>query len=225
MRAELGGDVVNICFHGIGAPGRELEPGEAPYWITTGTYEQILDAVAGDPRVRLSFDDGNASDIEIGLPALVARGLTATFYVLAGRLDQQGSLSRTAVRELTEAGMTVGSHGMEHRPWRGLDHTEAGQELTTAREMISDAAGAPIDRAALPLGRYDRTTLARLRRLGYVEVCTSDRRWSRADAWLQPRFSVRSHDTLQSVRADMLTPQPLAQRVRLSTIGTIKRWR
>ena len=74
-----GSMIINICFHGIGTPERELEPGEG----------RVLDQRGHVPRrsstrsptaadVRLSFDDGNASDVEIGLPALRERGLTAT---------------------------------------------------------------------------------------------------------------------------------------------------
>ena len=101
--------LVNVCFHGIGEPSRELEPGEARYWITTQQFESILDEIATWPTLRISFDDGNRSDIEYGLPALVERGLTATFFVLAGRLTTPGSLDAAAVAELRDAGMTIGS--------------------------------------------------------------------------------------------------------------------
>src|SRR3712207_5181342 len=93
--------VINVCFHGIGTPRRELEPGEAPYWIGVDTYHRVLDDLASWPLpVRISFDDGNASDVEIGLPGLLSRGLTADFFVLAGRLGQTGSLDEPAVKEL-----------------------------------------------------------------------------------------------------------------------------
>ena len=30
-----GDDVLNICFHGIGTPQRQLQPGEDAYWVDT----------------------------------------------------------------------------------------------------------------------------------------------------------------------------------------------
>ena len=84
---------VNLCFHGIGTPERELEPGEEDYWISQETFLAVLDDVAQHRDAVVSFDDGNASDVEIGLPALVERDLRATFFVLAGRLDAPGCLS------------------------------------------------------------------------------------------------------------------------------------
>ncbi len=153
--------VINLCFHGIGTPRRTLEPGEDKYWVSVDAYHRILDAVMGDERVRINFDDGNLSDVEIGLPGLLDRNLTARFFVLAGRLDQGGSLSPEDVRRLTDAGMTVGSHGMDHVPWRGLAPHALHRELVDARSRLEEVTGTPVDEAALPLGRYDRRVLGR----------------------------------------------------------------
>jgi len=225
-RRILAGRVVshlNVCFHGVGTPGRELEPGEDPYWVTRDAFLAIVDELATWPSVRISFDDGNASDVEIGLPALVERDLRADFFVLAGRLGAAGSLDAAAVRELREQGMTIGSHGMAHRSWRAMDPSTRDAELVTARERLAEVAGAPVDAAACPLGRYDRRLLADLKRLGYRRVYTSDRRPARAGAWLQPRYSVRHGDTPGSLR-EQVRPD-LAARARLEAKALVKRLR
>jgi peptidoglycan/xylan/chitin deacetylase (PgdA/CDA1 family) len=216
--------VVNVLFHGVGKPARELEPGEDGYWITTDRFHAILDEIATWPNVRISFDDGNSSDVEIALPALTERGLTADFFVLAGRLDAAGSLGRDDVRRLREAGMGVGTHGMHHRSWRGLDAATRTAELVTAREHVAELVG-EVDAAALPLGQYDRTVLGALRELGYRRVYTSDRRAARPGAWLQPRHSVRRDDTPESFRAGVMGQNQLVRRVRASAVGVIKRYR
>jgi peptidoglycan/xylan/chitin deacetylase (PgdA/CDA1 family) len=217
--------VVNVCFHGIGKPRRELEPGEAPYWVAEDQFLAILDEVATWPSVRVSFDDGNSSDVDLALPALVERGLTADFFVLAGRLDSPGSLDADGVRELHRNGMTVGTHGMSHRSWRGMDARTREDELVVARDRLAEVVGEPVDRAACPLGRYDRQLLTEMRRLGYTRVFTSDRRAARAGAWLQPRFSVRAPDTPGSMRDQALTRPGLLRRSKLSAVGVVKRLR
>ena len=80
-----GAHVHGICFHGIGTPERTLEPGEDRYWVAIDEFLAMLDAIAAAPGVRISFDDGNASDIEIALGGLRERDLSASFFVLAGR--------------------------------------------------------------------------------------------------------------------------------------------
>lgn len=217
--------VVNVCFHGIGTPRRELEPGEERYWVDPDEFLRILDLVAEDPRVRVSFDDGNASDVEIALPALLERGLSATFYVIAGRLDQRGSLDSAELLHLADRGMRIGVHGMDHRPWRGLSDAEAERELVASRRLIEQTIGRPVSAAALPLGRYDRRTLHRLHALGYDDVGSSDRRWGRDGGWLQPRFSVLADDTVETVSSSVLRAAPLHRRLRSSAVGVVKRLR
>ncbi len=222
----IGRQVLNICFHGVGVCFRGvMEPGESAYWIGADQFRRILDEIAAWPDVGISFDDGNESDIGIALPELAERGLTASFFPLAGRLGATGSLTAGDLRELAGRGMTIGTHGMKHRTWRGMDSATSTSELIEAREQLAAAAGTEVTEAACPLGRYDRQLLSDLRRLGYQRVYTSDRRAARRGSWLQPRFSVRDGDTAESLRAHVLARSTVTQRARLSTVGAVKRLR
>jgi peptidoglycan/xylan/chitin deacetylase (PgdA/CDA1 family) len=209
----------------VGTPKREMEPGEDRYWIGVDLFHAVLDEIRTWPQVRISFDDGNVSDLEVALPALLERGLTADFFVLASRLESAGSLDEKAVRRLHENGMTIGSHGMWHRPWRGMDPETRQAELVTARDRLAEVAGVPVDTAACPLGRYDRDLVGHLRRLGYRRVFTSDRRPARAQSWLHPRYSVRRDDTVASLRAEALDGPGALSRLKLEAVGVVKRLR
>jgi peptidoglycan/xylan/chitin deacetylase (PgdA/CDA1 family) len=218
--------VLNLCFHGIGTPRRELEPGEDRFWITPEAFEGMLDAVAGDPGVRITFDDGNASDLEVALPALRRRGLEATFFVVAGRCGQPGSLSRDDVAELARQGMTIGSHGLRHRSWPSLDDDELRKELVEAPRLLADAAGRPVGEAACPFGDYDRRVLTELRRADFSRVYTVDEGAANPDAWLQTRYSVRSSDTPERIAALARDPREgLAKHLERSVKQAVKRWR
>ncbi|MET0828490.1 MAG: polysaccharide deacetylase family protein [Microbacterium sp.] len=215
---------VNLCFHGIGTIGREREAGESQYWVSADRYLRILDVVADHPSVRLSFDDGNRSDVEIALPSLRARGLHASFFALAGRLDDAASLSPNDLRELRKAGMAIGNHGWTHTPWRGLNPADAQRELVDARAALAEASGGAVADAALPLGRYDRRLLQRLARVGYGKVYTSDRFPARSSTWLQSRYSVTATDTAESIRR-LLTRAPGAAELRVLASSAFKRVR
>jgi peptidoglycan/xylan/chitin deacetylase (PgdA/CDA1 family) len=183
--------VTNLTVHGIGEPARELDPGEGETWVSVARFERVMDAVAGRPDVRITFDDGNASDVEIALPRLVERGLRAEFFVLAGLLGEPGRLDSTGVRELLSAGMRIGSHGWAHRDWRTLDAGQAAEELSAAHHLLGQLTGEPVSRVAIPFGSYDRRVLSRLRRAGVTRAYTSDGGRARPDAWLQPRTSLK----------------------------------
>ncbi len=216
---------VNLTFHGIGEPVRQMEPGEDLVWLDTGQFEAALDAVAGRDDVRITFDDGNASDLEIALPALLERGLTATFFVVAGKLGTPGFLDEQGVRALAEAGMTIGSHGMRHCAWRRLDEIGLREEFDEARRLLEEIVERPVTEAACPFGAYDRRVLGSLRRRGYERVYTSDRGSCRSDDWLQPRNTIGPHDDarrLSHVLAPGQSPRgPLRRRAKLA----VKRWR
>jgi peptidoglycan/xylan/chitin deacetylase (PgdA/CDA1 family) len=216
---------LNICFHGIGTPPASVDSAEAGYWVGADDFRRILDEITGWPAVAISFDDGNASDLAIGLPELTSRGLTAAFFPVAGRLGSAGSMAGDDLRELVSQGMTVGSHGMAHRSWRGMGAVTTHDELVAARELIANAAGSAVTEAACPLGRYDRRLLADLRRLGYRRVYTSDRRPASARGWLQPRFSVRAGDTPQSLRETVFAGPRLTARIGRSAAAAVKRLR
>jgi Predicted xylanase/chitin deacetylase len=216
--------ITHLCFHGIGECLREREPGEATYWVSEDVFLGILDEVHGRDDVRLSFDDGNRSDRDIALPALVERDLTAAFFVLAGRLDDPASLNSADIADLLRAGMTLGSHGWRHVPWRHLETAAVQRELVDARRELERVSGARVDQAALPLGLYDRQALRRLRAAGYRTVFTSDRLPARSDAWLQARYSITAADSVRSVR-DLLDRRPGFAEAKNAAKSVIKRWR
>lgn len=201
------GKEVHVCFHGIGAPRPNLPADEAPYWLPRDDFARFMDELRGWPRLRLSFDDGNASDVEVALPALRERGLDAAFYPLAGRLDQPGSLSSAQIRELAVAGMALGSHGWAHVPWARLSPSDDHREFVEARVALAEAAGQQVDTVALPFGSYNRRVLDQLRRAGYHEVASSDQVLAATGSWFTPRFTVRQGDT----------PQALRERVRVAS--------
>jgi peptidoglycan/xylan/chitin deacetylase (PgdA/CDA1 family) len=217
--------VVNVIVHGIGPLRRELEPGEDETWVSVEQFERLLDAVADRPEVRITFDDGNTSDVEIGLPRLLERGLTAEFFLLAGRLGEPGRIDAAGVRELVGAGMEIGSHGWAHRDWRRIDDGAAQQEIHDARRVLTELAGRPVSSVAIPFGSYDRHVLRRLRRANVARAYTSDGGWARADSWLQVRNGVHHDLDTRWIRQVLDEASPLRARARGFAARTVKRVR
>jgi peptidoglycan/xylan/chitin deacetylase (PgdA/CDA1 family) len=218
--------VVNMCFHGIGKAPAGLTPDDERYFIPLDLFLTALDEAMGRrDQVRLSFDDGYASDVEVALPALRERGLTARFFPLAGKIGQPGYVDASGIAVLAAAGMPIGSHGKDHRSWRGMTASERQAELVEARQVIGELAGTPVDTAACPFGAYDRGVLASLRAEGYRLVFTSDRRRTRPGAWLQARYSIRRDDTAATMREDVFRRPPFGRRARSQAVAVAKAWR
>jgi peptidoglycan/xylan/chitin deacetylase (PgdA/CDA1 family) len=221
-----GTKILNICLHGIGMPTRPLESDEEKFWITEVQFADLLEVITRYPSIRITFDDGNASDAAIALPHLREHNLTATFFVIAERLDQPGSLTSADVRRLVDGGMRVGSHGMAHLPWRSLDDSGLRRELVDAADAITAAAGQPVREVACPFGDYDRGVLAALRRCGFDRVYTVDGGLAHSGAWLQSRYTVRADDTPDSIERRVRSPRDgiVTAAVRAGK-SMVKRWR
>jgi peptidoglycan/xylan/chitin deacetylase (PgdA/CDA1 family) len=179
-----------LTLHGIGDPPAHVEDSELSVWVGRDVCEATLDEVARRRGVLVTFDDGNRSDVEVALPALRRRGLDARFFIVADRLDQPGYLTRDEVRELSDAGMTVGFHGLHHRSWRSFGDEELRDDLERGRSMLEDTLERAVTEASCPFGEYDRRVLGHLRRLGFQRVYTSDGGTTRPGAWLQARNSI-----------------------------------
>jgi peptidoglycan/xylan/chitin deacetylase (PgdA/CDA1 family) len=231
LTGKRGRSIVTVNVHGVGPrPARTLADGEDGVWISVDQFDALLDTAVGRPDVSLTFDDGNLSDLEIGLPRLLERGLTATFFVCAGLVGEPGRLDESGVRELHRAGMVVGSHGWAHRDWRRLDWgprgaTEVEEELLHARRRLERLVDAVVSEVAVPFGSYDRHVLRALRRTGATRVYTSDGGRSRADWWLQPRNSIRADHGPDWPRRVMTERRPLGQRARSVVVRSAKRVR
>jgi peptidoglycan/xylan/chitin deacetylase (PgdA/CDA1 family) len=216
---------INLTFHGIGRPERPLEPGEEQVWLASDQFESALDAVNGHTGIRLTFDDGNASDVDFALEELCKRGLTATFFIVAGRLGHPGFVDDAGIRTLVDAGMGIGCHGMHHRPWQRLDEHALEVELSDARQLLEEAAGHPITEASCPFGSYDRRVLRTLREHGYRRAYTSDEGATRPGAWLQSRNTVTPENAQGLVDRILAGDRSSAGLLRRRARMTVKRWR
>jgi peptidoglycan/xylan/chitin deacetylase (PgdA/CDA1 family) len=187
-----------LNLHGIGTPHDAVPGEESFFWVTRQAFTTLLESIlaaratTADIPTVITFDDGNASDALIALPELAKRGLKAAFFVCAGRIGAPHYLDRVALADLLAAGMEIGTHGKDHRNWRGLDETSLDAELGEARRRIEDVCGVVVTKASIPFGWYDRCLLQRLRRERLECVYTSDRGLARSEAWLKPRDTVDS---------------------------------
>ena len=185
-----------LTFHEV---AEHTTPGNDPAMtVTPRLFAAVLDHVRGRPDVRITFDDGNRSDVDTALPLLEERGMRATFFVLADRIDGPDQLTTDDLQRMVDAGMILGSHGRAHVPWTECDDRQLTAEIAGSAQDLGAAIGRPVDHFACPFGAYDRRVLSALRRHGAARVYTSDR-GATSPRWLTARTSLRAEHGVEDL--------------------------
>jgi peptidoglycan/xylan/chitin deacetylase (PgdA/CDA1 family) len=110
--------------------------------------------------VSLSFDDARLSQIDAGMALLDRLGVTATFFVVPGAVEQRLDGWRRAVA----MGHEIGNHSLHHPcsgnfPWardkalEGYSLEQMRRELTEANRQIADLLGVTPPVFAYPCGQ------------------------------------------------------------------------
>ena len=127
-------------------------------------------------RVALTFDDGTRSHFDHAVPALRARGMSATFFVTTDWIGRPGYMTWNELRQLVAWGMSVQSHSRTHAFLSTLDEASLREELAGSKRVLDAELGQDTDQIALPGGDAPRRALRHLlAESGYRVVAGS--RW------------------------------------------------
>lgn len=202
-------------FHGLGAPPIPIDADEQPFWLSREQYREALVALRQQSDGFLvTFDDGNLSDIEIGLPEL-REGEEAIVFVCADRIGSEGYLSAPQLRQIAAMpNVRLGSHGCAHRSWREARGVQRDREIRESKRIIEQHSDAPVRDAGIPFGDYDGSVLRAIRQAGYTTAYSSDGGPRMVDADLVPRLSLRGDRPVESQVADLLGATGFAARAK-----------
>lgn len=152
-------------------------------WLAERGYATCLLDEHWEPRtlgraaattVAITFDDSHVNHHANSLPLLRKHGLSATFFVVTGLIDQDPAwLTRAQLIELADAGMSIQSHTHTHRFLDALPTADLRDELRRSRQQLEDWLGRPVHHLSCPGGRHDRRVLDEAGDAGYRTVSTS----------------------------------------------------
>lgn len=124
--------------------------------ITFGALENALKDGAPLPEkpIVLSFDDGWRDQYEYAFPILKKHNLTATFFVFTNPIGRKGFLTWDNLKEMRDAGMTIGSHSLSH-PFlvRITDPAQLKKEVEGSKAVLEKELGITVSEFAYPFGQ------------------------------------------------------------------------
>jgi peptidoglycan/xylan/chitin deacetylase (PgdA/CDA1 family) len=137
-------------------------------------YGAVIDCIDGvtplPPKaVVITFDDGLISQFTKAFPVLVRHGFTATFFVVTKSVGQGPALmSWDQLRELRDAGMTIGSHTRTH-PFltQVVGERHMVSELSGSSDDIERELGTAPQYLAYPYGDLSARVMGLVQAAGY----------------------------------------------------------
>jgi peptidoglycan/xylan/chitin deacetylase (PgdA/CDA1 family) len=181
-----------LLYHDVAADGAGRSTGPSRFAVQHRSFEEQLDLITDsgyrgcsiaaalttptERQVALSFDDGDLGQFTRAFPALVARGMTATFFVTTSWVGTPGYVTWAQLREMKSAGMSIQSHTRTHPFLSELAADALRRELRGSKAELDEALEQATDMLALPGGDFPASGLRRLvPESGYRVVATS--RW------------------------------------------------
>jgi len=153
---------------------------------TTLHLDEFLDVLEGRrPRparpIVVTIDDGFRSVYLHAFPVLKRLGMKATFFVTpdpgSANFLKNAPLdvpaTREELREMSDHGVAIESHGMTHRYLTRLDPATARWELSESKRVLADWFGKPVRFLAIPSGAYSGAVKRLTRATGYELVFAS----------------------------------------------------
>jgi len=184
------GGIPIFMYHDVqpdGAPITGVAPEQRPYVLHRSVFAAHLNAMAGmrsltvadlvgeapvaGRAVVLTFDDGHVSNYTEALPAMAARGIVGTFYVVAGRVGEGETLSWAQMREMVAAGMEIGSHTLTHPEPSTLSDDELRHELRESKRLLEEGLGRPVVSLSSPTGFFNPRMSRMAHAEGYTSLC------------------------------------------------------
>lgn len=124
-----------------------------------------LPIAVGKKPVMINFDDGYRDFYENAFPILQKYNMTGTVFVIAKSVGNGAYLNWDQVKEISAAGIEIGSHTMYHPALTAS--LKAKWEIEESKRELEEHLGVPITTFAYPSGKWNSYIEGLVKNAGY----------------------------------------------------------
>jgi peptidoglycan/xylan/chitin deacetylase (PgdA/CDA1 family) len=132
--------------------------------------DALIEKIELPPKtVVLTFDDGWQNQYVYAFSLLKKYGYTATFFVYTDAIGNRGFLTWDEIKEMDNAGMTIGGHTESHPYLAQIDDPGTlREEISGGKKIIDSNLGRPTTLFAYPFGYYNDQIIKIVKEAGYT---------------------------------------------------------
>lgn len=152
--------------------------------LSISQFSEQLKAIhkIAEKLIVLTFDDGTIGQFTYAWPVLKKYHLSATFFVPVHYIDQGTVNTPTKfmnwamVKELSAAGMDIGSHSFHHTNLVKLEPNAANREIRESKKILEGKLNRPVVVFAFPFGAFSDPLVNMVQQAGYTEAMTTEKK-------------------------------------------------
>lgn len=146
---------------------------------TTITISEFYDYLQNkqpipEKSIIITFDDGYMNNYTEAFPILKELHMKATIFCVGNSLDGTYYLSKEAIKEMSDYGIDIESHTVNHLHLDTLTYDEQLSELKNSKEILENITGKTILSLAYPFGDYNDDTIKAAKEAGYKMAFTTN---------------------------------------------------
>jgi peptidoglycan/xylan/chitin deacetylase (PgdA/CDA1 family) len=129
--------------------------------------------------VVITFDDGVLDNYTSAFPVLKENAFPAAFFVPTAKVGLAGQMTWGQLKEVSAAGITVGSHTVDHSYLPDVSREIQVREIKESKRAIELSLGKPAYYLAYPVGGFSEDVKKIVREAGYRLAFTTNRGFDR----------------------------------------------
>lgn len=148
-----------------------------------------------DKPIVITFDDGYKDNHQFAYPIMKKYGYTGTIFVVSKAIgntnffDVEKKLQPEnkimdwhEIRELAEAGFTIGAHTVDHPHLAEVPPEVARHQIEESKRALEHGLKKPVEFFAYPYGSYNDTVADLVKQAGYRAAVTTELGLAKADS-------------------------------------------
>ena len=125
--------------------------------------------------ILITFDDGYMNNYNNAFPILKDLNMVATIFCITSNLDGSYYLSKDAIKEMSNYGIDIQSHTVNHPHLDKMTYDEQLSELKESKKTLESITGKKVESIAYPFGDFNDDSIKAAKAAGYTLGFTTKR--------------------------------------------------